>query len=51
MNSRSCQVKLMAIGKLNEFVPERACEIRSAAVTLTMFISAKDRAAGAYGPT
>ena len=43
--------ELAASGKLNEFVRERADEIRSATVALTMDISAKDRAAGAYGPT
>ena len=42
---------LTASGELHPFVMERADEIRSAAVTLTMDISAKDRAAGAYGPT
>ena len=43
--------ELTASKKLNEFVRERADEIRSATVALTMDISAKDRAAGAYGPT
>ena len=43
--------ELAASGELNQFVMERAGEIRSATVTLTMDISAKDRAAGAYGPT